>query len=64
MKKLIPYIAFVLLTSFSAIQELPVLAGGCSSHTNKTAKIECAIEDMECQSKKAEKSDLKKTVKS
>ena len=64
MKKLIPYIAFALLTGFTAIKELPVLAGGCSSYTNKTAKIECPLEDMECQSKKAEKSDLKKTVKS
>ena len=64
MKKFIPYIAFACLTGFTATNGLPVMAGGCSSHMNKTAKIKCAEDDTECQTEKAEKFDLKETVKS
>ena len=64
MKKFIPHITFALLTSFTALNQLSVLAGGCSTHFNKTAKIECDKKDMECLSEKVEKFDLKKTVKS
>ena len=64
MKRLFPYIAFACLTSFTAINGLPVVAGGCSSHMNKKAEIKCAEDDTECQSEKAEKFELNKTVRS
>ena len=64
MKRLIPYIAFACLTGFTAISGLPVIAGGCTSHMNKKAEIKCADDDTECQTDKAEKFDLKDTIKS
>ena len=48
MKRLFPYIAFACLTGFTATTGLPVIAGSCSSHMNK----------------KAEKFDLKDSLKS
>ena len=63
MKKLIPYIAFACLTGFTVTSDLPVMAGGCSSHMNKKAEIKCAEDDIECQTEKAEKFELNKTVK-
>ena len=64
MKRLFPYIAFACLTSFTATTCLPVMAGGCSSHMNKKAEIKCAEDDTECQTEKAEKFDLKDSLKS
>jgi len=64
MKRFFPYIAFVCLTSFTATTGLPVMAGGCSSHMNKKAEINCAEDDTECQTEKAEKFDLKDSLKS
>ena len=64
MKRLFPYIAFACLTSFTAPTGLPVMAGGCSSHMNKKAEIKCAEDDTECQTEKAEKFDLKDSLKS
>ena len=64
MKRLFSYIAFACLTSFTAASGLPVIAGGCSSHINKKAEIKCAEEDTECQIEKAEKFDLRDSVKS
>ncbi len=64
MKKLIPYIAFACLTGFTATNGLPVMAGGCSSNVNKKAEIKCAEDDIECITKKAEKFELNKTVRS
>ena len=64
MKKLFPYIAFACLTGFTATSGLNVMAGGCSSHMNKKAEIKCAKNDADCQSKKAEKFQLKNSVKS
>ena len=64
MKRLIPYIAFACLTGFTATSGLPVMAGGCSSHMNKKAKIECSEDDTECQAEKAEKFKLNKTIRS
>ena len=63
MKKFIPYIAFACLTGFTATSGLPVMAGACSSHMNKTAE-NCSKDDIECQTKKAEKYGLNKTVES
>ena len=64
MKRLFPHIAFVCLTGLTATTALPVMAGGCSSHMNKKAKIKCAEDDTECQTEKAEKFDLKDSLKS
>ena len=64
MKSFFPYIAFACLTGFTATTGLPAMSGGCSSHMNKKAEIKCAEEDTECQTEKAEKFDLKKSLKS
>tara|TARA_B100000900_G_C20213108_1_gene566646 strand:+ start:418 stop:612 length:195 start_codon:yes stop_codon:yes gene_type:complete len=64
MKRLIPYLTFACLTTFAANITFPVFAGGCSSHRNKTAEINCAKDDKECQAKKAENFDLKDITKS
>ena len=64
MKRLFPYIAFACLTSFTSRSGLQVMAGGCSSHMNKKAEIKCAEDDTECQTEKAEKFDLKDSLKS
>ena len=64
MKKLFPYIAFACLTGFTAASGLPIMASGCSSNTSKKAEIKCAKDDSECQTKKAEKFELKKTLRS
>ena len=64
MKKLILYIAFACLTGFTATTGLPVMAGGCSSHMNKKVEIKCAEDDTQCQTEKAEKFDLKDSLKS
>ena len=64
MKRLIPYIAFACLTSFTATAGLPVMASGCSSHMNKKVEIKCAEDDTECQIEKTEKFDLRDSLKS
>ena len=64
MKRLIPYLAFACLTSFTATSGLPVMAGGCSNHMNKKAEIKCAEDDTKCQIEKAEKFELKKNLRS
>ena len=64
MKRLIPYIAFACFTGFTATSGLSVMAGGCSSHMNKKAEIKCADDDTECQTEKAEKFELNKTIRS
>ena len=64
MKKIIPYIAFFCLTGFTATSDLPLMAGGCSSHMNKKAEIKCDDDDTECQAEKAEKFELNKTLSS
>ena len=64
MKKIIPYIAFFCLTGFTITNELPVIAGGCNSHLNEKAEIKCVEDDLKCQTEKAEKFELNKTVRS
>ena len=64
MKRFFPYIAFACLTGFTATSGLPVMAGSCSSHINKKVEVKCAEDDTECQTKKAEKIELNKTVRS
>ena len=64
MKKFIPYIAFACLTGFTATSGLPVMAGACSGHMNKTAENNCDKDDIECQTIKAEKYELNKTIES
>ena len=64
MKRVIPYIAFACLTSFSAISGSPVISGGCSNQMNKKVEIKCAENDIECQAEKASKFGLKNSLKS
>ena len=64
MKKLIPFIAFACLTGLTATSGLPVMAGGCSGNYNKTTKIKCVKDDIECQKDKANKFDIQETIKS
>ena len=64
MKRIFPYIAFAALTGFTATTALPVIAGGCGSQMNKKAEINCVEDDTECQTEKAEKFDLKDSLKS
>ena len=64
MKRLISYITFACLTGFTATIGLPVLAGACSSHMNKKVDIECAEDDTDCQTERAEKFYLNKTPRS
>ena len=64
MKKILPFITFTCLTAFSVTGSLPIMAGGCSNHSNKASKIKCDKDDKECQTKNAEKFDLKQAIKS
>ena len=64
MKRIIPYIAFFCLTGFTATRGLPLMAGSCSSHMNIKADIKCTEDDTECQTEKAEKIELNKTIRS
>ena len=64
MKKLLPFITFTCLTAFSVTSGLPVMAGGCISHSKKVSEIKCDKDDKECQTKNAEKFNLKQAIKS
>tara|TARA_B100000212_G_scaffold274617_1_gene214124 strand:- start:80 stop:274 length:195 start_codon:yes stop_codon:yes gene_type:complete len=64
MKKLLPYITFACLTAFSVTSGLPVMAGGCSSHNNKTSEIKCDKDDKKCETKNTENFDFKQAIKS
>ena len=64
MKRIIPYIAFLCLTGFTATSGLPVMAGGCTNHMNKKVEAKCDKDDTECQTEKAEKFELNNTVRS
>ena len=64
MSRIIPYIAFFCLTGFTATSGLPIMASGCNSHMNKKAEIECTEDGTECQTEKAEKFELNKTIRS
>ena len=57
-------LTFFSAVGFTATTGLPVIAGGCSSHMNKKAEIKCAEDDTECQTEKAEKFDLRDSLKS
>ena len=63
MTRIIPYIAFFCLTGFTATSSLPVMAVGFSSHMNKKVELKCAEDDNECQTEKAEKFELNKTIR-
>ena len=41
--------------SLAIFTNLPLQAGGCSSHKNKKADIECKADDTECIQNKAKK---------
>ena len=59
MKRLVPYIAIVCLTTFTATSGLPVMAGGCNRHRDKISEKKCAKDDTDCQIQKLPNSDLK-----
>jgi len=64
MKKLLPLITFTCLTAFSVTSGLPVIAGSCSSHTNKASEMKCDKDDKDCQIKNSEKIDFNQAIKS
>ena len=64
MRKIIPYIALLCWTGLTTTSGLQVIAGGCNSHMNKKVEINCTEDDTECQSEKAEKFELNKTIRS
>ena len=64
MKNLSPFITLACLTAISLTSDLPVMAGGCSSHSNKASEIKCDKDDKECQTKNVEKFDLKQAINS
>ena len=64
MKKIIPYLAFLCLTGFTATGGLAVMAGGCNNQLDKKVEIKCSEDDTECQTKKAEDFKLNKTIRS
>jgi len=64
MKRLIPFIAFACLTGFTATSGLPVMASGCISDMKKITEVKCAEDDTKCQTEKAEKYGLNKSVRS
>ena len=55
MRKSISSIAIGCIMSISLFSSLPLQAGGCSSHKNNKAEIECQVNDSECVEKKAKK---------
>ena len=64
MRRIIPYIAFLCLTGFTATSGLPVMASGCISDMNKITEIKCAEDDTKCLTEKTEKYRLNKIVRS
>ena len=64
MRKIIPYIAFFCLTSFTATSGIPVMAGGCSSHLNKKVEIKCTEDDTKCKIEQAKKFESNKNLRS
>ena len=64
MKRIITYITFACLTGLTSTSGINVMAGGCNSHMNKSVEIKCAEDDSECQTEKAAKFELNKTIRS
>tara|TARA_B100001093_G_scaffold17690_1_gene16066 strand:- start:156 stop:350 length:195 start_codon:yes stop_codon:yes gene_type:complete len=64
MRRIISNIAFLCLSSFTATSGLAVIAGGCNSHMNKKAEIQCTEDDSKCQNDKAKEFELNKTIRS
>ena len=64
MSRIIPHIAFLCLTGFTATSGIPVMASGCNSHMNKKAEIKCVEDDTECKTEKAENFELNKNIRS
>ena len=64
MRNLLSFTTFICLTTFSVTSGLPVMAGGCSDHTNKASEIKCDKDDKECQTKNPKEFDLNQAIKS
>ena len=58
MRKSFTLLSLLYLMSISIASTLPLQAGGCSSHKNKKAEIECKVNDSDCIQRKA-KENLK-----
>ena len=50
MKRFIPYLLFSATTLHTVLGVSPVMAMGCSSHSDK-AEVVCEEDDIECQEK-------------
>ena len=50
MKKFIPYLLFSATTLYTALSNSPVMAMGCSSHSDKV-EVVCEEGDIDCQEK-------------
>ena len=48
MKKFIPYLLFSATTLHTVLAILPVMAMGCSSHSDRT-EVVCEVGDTDCQ---------------
>tara|TARA_Y100001970_G_scaffold111624_1_gene139299 strand:- start:2113 stop:2301 length:189 start_codon:yes stop_codon:yes gene_type:complete len=53
MRRVIASISLLLLTALTLPGNLPLQAGGCSSHNKKKADIECKVNDEDCIKKKS-----------
>ena len=55
MKNLLGSISILFLITLSTFSNIPLQAGGCSSHKNKKAEVECRVNDEDCIQEKAKK---------
>ena len=58
MRKSLTSISIFCIMSLSVASNIPLKAGGCSTHKNKKVEIECQLNDSDCIQKKA-KENLK-----
>ena len=64
MKKFISFFTLGCMTGLIATNGLPTMAGSCTSHINKTAKVECAEDDSECKLEETKIFNSKENIKS
>ena len=64
MNKIIIFATIALLTCFTGTNGKNAFAGGCNTHMNKNAKIECSEDDAQCLKNTAKNHELEKTVRS
>ena len=64
MRRFIPFLAFISMTSLTVLSGGPAFAGGCSNHTNKKTEIICAEGENECIKNKKIIKNSEKSFKS